>query len=198
MLLFTLLTFGGVLLVVTAAEAGGGNNSGHAHGSNGLRGLVSPHRMLLSLAAGGRHGSPTGNGATLLSALLYGTYAVQLKRDIPSEEAVPMPYLFGLLGLMTILIFTPWIAIFHMLKLESFSCQARQLWLRLSSMVCLAPFSPTCCWLAQCCSLRPLLRQSVSHFPFHLPWALTHCGIAATLDTTWSFEQSSCGWVLWA
>ena len=83
--LFTLLTFGGVLLVVTAAEAGGGNNSGHAHGSNGLlEGLVSPHRMLLEAGShGGRHGSPTwGNGATLLSALLYGTYAVQLKRDI--------------------------------------------------------------------------------------------------------------------
>ena len=123
-LLFTLLTFGGVLLVVTAAEAGGGNDSGHDHGSNDLlKGLISPHRMLLEAGSHGRrHGSPTwGNGATLLSALLYGTYAVQLKRDVPSEEAVPMPYLFGLLGLMTILIFTPCIAIFHMLKLESFS-----------------------------------------------------------------------------
>ena len=32
-----------------------------------------------------------GNGMALISALLYGLYAAQLKHEVPTEESLPMP-----------------------------------------------------------------------------------------------------------
>ena len=41
-----------------------------------------------------------GDGVALLSALAYGAYAVQVKHEVSSEAAMPMPWLFGLVGPM--------------------------------------------------------------------------------------------------
>jgi solute carrier family 35 protein F5 len=126
--LSTLLTFAGVLLVVAAAEEGGG-----ADGDDMLTGFLAPYRRLADRALAARGGlgghlgghassnARWGNGATLLSALLYGAFAAQLKYDVPTEDVIPVPYLFGLLGLLTFLLFMPCIAILHFLRLEYFS-----------------------------------------------------------------------------
>ena len=143
----TLLTFCGVLLVVAAAGAGeddgddmlealftldhrrllarllgggGGNgghrpSSGHAGFGNGGGGGSSES------AYSGGHGAGFGNGVTLLSALLYGAYAAQLKYDVPSEDSIPMHYLFGLFGLVTIALAAPCVAILHFVRLERFA-----------------------------------------------------------------------------
>ena len=95
-LLSTLLSFGGVLLVV---RSGGGGGPRDAVG-------VSPR---------------WGNAATLLSALLYGGYAAQIKREVPDESLVPMPYLFGLIGLCTCLLLAPCLPVLHALHIERFS-----------------------------------------------------------------------------
>ena len=49
-------------------------------------------------AHGESHDAP-GAALALGSAALYAAYAVQLKRWVPDESSLPMPYLFGLMGL---------------------------------------------------------------------------------------------------
>jgi solute carrier family 35 protein F5 len=100
-LLSTLLTFGGVLLVVLSS--------------------ASEQRPAAGGHGGGGGSSFWGNGATLLSSLLYGAYAAQLKHEVPKEERLPMPYLFGLIGAVCLVIFAPAIAVLHVTRIERFS-----------------------------------------------------------------------------
>ena len=55
-------------------------------------------RAVNSRAHGESHDAP-GAALALGSAALYAAYAVQLKRWVPDESSLPMPYLFGLMGL---------------------------------------------------------------------------------------------------
>lgn len=92
----TLLSFGGVLIVVRLGSVPGGA------ASSGL--------------------SPAwGNAAALLSALLYGGYAALLKRDCPDESVVPIPYLFGLIGLLTAVFCAAAIPVLHLMRIERFA-----------------------------------------------------------------------------
>jgi len=63
-------------------------------------------------------GSLVGHGVTLLSAVLYGGYAAQLKHEVPDEAVLPMPYLFGLIGLSTLLLYGVGLPLLHLLHLE--------------------------------------------------------------------------------
>lgn len=66
-----------------------------------------------------------GNAITLLSAVMYGGYAAQLKREVPDEASLPMPYLFGLIGLATSIITAVGLPIAHLLHLETFGLPSR-------------------------------------------------------------------------
>ena len=66
-----------------------------------------------------------GNVITLFSAMLYGGYATQLKRMVPSEQALPMPFLFGLIGLLNCCLFLPFFAILQYVRLEAFVLPTR-------------------------------------------------------------------------
>ena len=84
-----------------------------------------------------------GDGVALLSAITYGAYAVQVKLEVPSEShpiltlsltltltltlpqvpsesALPMPWLFGLVGLVCCLALWPCIVIAHLSGFELF------------------------------------------------------------------------------
>ena len=111
-LLSTLLTFCGVMLVVFASDDSEYRPLHHGH----HRGGSAPPDASNAL---------WGNGATLLSALLYGAYAAQLKHEVPSEEDIPMPYLFGLIGLVVTTVLLPLIPILHVLRLERFALPSR-------------------------------------------------------------------------
>jgi len=56
----------------------------------------------------------------LLSALCYGAYTVGLKKEVPSERAagVPLPFLFGLMGLSALLLAPLALALLHFMGAE--------------------------------------------------------------------------------
>ena len=69
----------------------------------------------------GKGDSPAlGNGAALLSAVLYGCYATQLKLELGGDDA-PMPFLFGLVGLINVFILLPFLPWLHFVGLERFA-----------------------------------------------------------------------------
>lgn len=61
------------------------------------------------------------NVLMLGSAVLYGLYAVILKRDVPSEKELPVPFLFGLIGLCSLWLALPLLTLLHVSHLERFS-----------------------------------------------------------------------------
>lgn len=122
----TVLTFCGVLLVVLASgpEADThpplqGHHGHHGSAYGGANGVAHDHDD----ADAPPHS--WGNAATLLSALVYGCYAAQLKHEVPDEQALPMPYLFGLIGLLLTICLLPCIPILHVLHIERFALPSR-------------------------------------------------------------------------
>jgi len=61
-----------------------------------------------------------GDALALLSALLYGIYAVFLKRRIADESRVNMPLFFGLVGLFNVVFLWPGFVILHFTGAEPF------------------------------------------------------------------------------
>ncbi|TKA78685.1 hypothetical protein B0A55_04497 [Friedmanniomyces simplex] len=61
-----------------------------------------------------------GDALALLSAVLYGIYAVFLKRRIADESRVNMPLFFGLVGLFNVLLLWPGFIILHLTGAETF------------------------------------------------------------------------------
>ena len=121
-LLSTLLTFAGVMLVVISS---GDDRRPLHHGRDGP--------VDASASAASRASGMWGNGSTLLSALLYGLYAAQLKLEVPDESAgPPMAYLFGLIGLVASLLLLPLIPVLHVLHVERFALPSRETMLALT------------------------------------------------------------------
>ena len=69
---------------------------------------------------GGAVAPAWGNAATLSSAFLYGGYAALLKRDASDEEELPMPFLFGLIGLVCAVMLAPLLLWLDLVGLERF------------------------------------------------------------------------------
>ncbi|KAK6416004.1 hypothetical protein LTR95_017510 [Oleoguttula sp. CCFEE 5521] len=61
-----------------------------------------------------------GDGLALLSAVLYGLYAVFMKSRIRDESRVNMPLFFGLVGLFNVLLLWPGFFVLHFTGVESF------------------------------------------------------------------------------
>ena len=91
-----------------------------------------------------------GDGVALLSAITYGAYAVQVKLEVPSESALPMPWLFGLVGLVCCLTLWPCIVIAHLSGFELFR------WPTKAAMLVI--------------TLNALVRAEPSPLPSPLPW----------------------------
>ncbi|KAL1521008.1 hypothetical protein AB1Y20_022565 [Prymnesium parvum] len=108
-LIAVLLTFCGVCIVVLSDE----------------RNHLPPSPLTSSPLAG--------DAITLLSAVLYGAYATRLKLKVPSELALPMPFLFGLMGLINACLFLPFIGILQHLRIESFVLPQRSALLVMTS-----------------------------------------------------------------
>lgn len=59
-----------------------------------------------------------GDGMALVSAVLYGIYAVMMKKRIGDERRISMPLFFGLVGLWNVLILWPGFFILHFTGVE--------------------------------------------------------------------------------
>jgi solute carrier family 35 protein F5 len=55
-----------------------------------------------------------------LSAILYGFYAVLMKKRIGDESKVSMPLFFGLVGLFNVILLWPGLVILHLTGVETF------------------------------------------------------------------------------
>jgi len=71
-----------------------------------------PHKTIEEIAIG--------DGMALFSALLYGVYAVFMKKRIGDESRVNMPLFFGLVGLFNVILLWPGFIILHITGIETF------------------------------------------------------------------------------
>ncbi|KAF2658941.1 hypothetical protein K491DRAFT_237795 [Lophiostoma macrostomum CBS 122681] len=62
-----------------------------------------------------------GDGMAFLSAVLYGFYAVFMKKRIGDESQVNMPLFFGLVGLFNVILLWPGLIILHVTHIEPFA-----------------------------------------------------------------------------
>jgi solute carrier family 35 protein F5 len=56
----------------------------------------------------------------IFSALLYGIYAIVMKKRIGDESRVNMPLFFGMVGLMNLLLLWPGFIFLHLAGIETF------------------------------------------------------------------------------
>lgn len=71
-----------------------------------------PHKTMKEIAVG--------DAMAFLSAVLYGLYAVVMKKRIGDESRVDMPLFFGLVGLFNVVIMWPGFLILHFSGIEQF------------------------------------------------------------------------------
>ncbi|KAH0151052.1 hypothetical protein KCU86_g21777, partial [Aureobasidium melanogenum] len=107
--IFTLRKLLGVLasllgvVLISSVDLFGNNDDG--------RGLF-PHKSARQVALG--------DAMALLSAVLYGIYAVLMKKRIGDERRISMPVFFGLVGLFNVLLLWPGFLILHFTGVEPF------------------------------------------------------------------------------
>lgn len=107
--IFTLRKLLGVLasllgvVLISSVDLFGNNDNG--------RGLF-PHKSARQVALG--------DAMALLSAVLYGIYAVLMKKRIGDERRISMPVFFGLVGLFNVLLLWPGFLILHFTGVEPF------------------------------------------------------------------------------
>lgn len=109
----------GVLIVVYGDGGGGGGHVDHHH----ALGNSAHHTLGRLLLAGGYVSSGRhwlGNMGMSLSAVCYGAYSVQLRREVPSERETPLPFLFGLMGLSALALSPPALLALHLCGAERF------------------------------------------------------------------------------
>lgn len=107
--IFTLRKLLGVLasllgvVLISSVDLFGDNDDG--------RGLF-PHKSARQVAVG--------DAMALLSAVLYGLYAVLMKERIGDERRISMPVFFGLVGLFNVILLWPGFLILHYTGVETF------------------------------------------------------------------------------
>jgi solute carrier family 35 protein F5 len=107
--IFTLRKLLGVLasllgvVLISSVDLFGDNDDG--------RGLF-PHKSARQVALG--------DAMALISAILYGIYAVLMKKRIGDERRISMPVFFGLVGLFNVILLWPGFLILHFTGVETF------------------------------------------------------------------------------
>jgi solute carrier family 35 protein F5 len=91
----------GIILISTVDLSGGSDEN---------RGSF-PHKTTGELAIG--------NAMAFISAVLYGVYAVVMKKRIGDESRVNMPLFFGLVGLFDVMLLWPFFIILHLMGIET-------------------------------------------------------------------------------
>lgn len=104
-LLGVLASLAGIILVSSVDLSGDSSDDDH-------RGSF-PQKSFREVAVG--------DILALLAAVMYGIYAVFMKKRIPDESAVNMPLFFGLVGLINVLLLWPGFFILHWTGIERFS-----------------------------------------------------------------------------
>ena len=107
--LATALSFLGIFAVVRF-----GGNGAHAVAAHTAAHGSSPAGAFAGVAP------RWGNGLALFSAVLYGLYACLLKREASKCDSLPVPYLFGLIGLSTSASLALCVPVLHAVRLERF------------------------------------------------------------------------------
>jgi solute carrier family 35 protein F5 len=67
-----------------------------------------------------------GDAMAFGSAIMYGIYAVVMKKRIGNEDRVNMPLFFGLVGLINVLFLWPGLIVLHFTRVEEFSLPPTQ------------------------------------------------------------------------
>lgn len=67
-----------------------------------------------------------GDAMAFGSAIMYGIYAVVMKKRIGNEDRVNMPLFFGLVGLINVLFLWPGLIVLHLTGVEEFSLPPTQ------------------------------------------------------------------------
>lgn len=101
-LLGVLASLAGIVLISTVDLSGSNDEN---------RGSF-PHKSVRQIALG--------DGMALVSALLYGIYAVMMKKRIGDERRISMPLFFGLVGVINVLLTWPGFLILHFTDVERF------------------------------------------------------------------------------
>ncbi len=92
----------GVAILVAGSSTGRRGGRGHDHDNASVRSSI------------------VGNAFVLLSAVGYGLYTVRLKQLEPEDKKVPLPLIFGLMGMLAAVFLWPLLAIAHVLHIEHF------------------------------------------------------------------------------
>jgi solute carrier family 35 protein F5 len=101
-LLGVLASLAGIMLI-SSVDFSGSNNEN--------RGTF-PHKSLKEVAVG--------DSMAFLSAILYGLYAVVMKKRMGNEARINMPMFFGMVGLLNLFIMWPGFLILHYTGIETF------------------------------------------------------------------------------
>ncbi|GAB7347154.1 hypothetical protein MBLNU459_g3273t1 [Dothideomycetes sp. NU459] len=101
-LLGVLASLAGIALISTVDLSGSNDES---------RGSF-PHKTVRQIALG--------DAMALVSAVLYGAYAVMMKKRIGDERRISMPLFFGLVGVFNVLLLWPGFIVLHFTGVEEF------------------------------------------------------------------------------
>jgi solute carrier family 35 protein F5 len=101
-LLGVLASLAGIMLISTVDFTGSNDEN---------RGTF-PHKTLKEVAVG--------DAMAFLSAILYGLYAVVMKKRMGNEARINMPMFFGMVGLLNLVIMWPGFVILHFTGIETF------------------------------------------------------------------------------
>lgn len=123
-LLGVLASLAGIVLISTVDLSGSSDEN---------RGSF-PHKSVRQIAIG--------DGMALLSALLYGVYAVMMKSRIGDERRISMPLFFGLVGAFNVCLTWPGFIILHFTGVEAFELPPTGRVLAIV-LVCLSPLDST-------------------------------------------------------
>jgi solute carrier family 35 protein F5 len=102
-LLGVLASLSGVMLISTVDFSGSNDEN---------RGTF-PHKTLKEVAVG--------DAMAFLSAILYGLYAVVMKKRMGNEARINMPMFFGMVGLLNLFLMWPGFVILHFTGIETFA-----------------------------------------------------------------------------
>ncbi|KAF2126678.1 hypothetical protein P153DRAFT_425191 [Dothidotthia symphoricarpi CBS 119687] len=108
-----------------------------------------PHKSPRELALG--------DTMAFVSAVLYGFYAVLMKKRIGDESRVNMPLFFGCVGLFNVLLLWPGLILLHMTGVERFSLPPTRKILTLVLVNSASSLVSDFCWAYAVCLTSPLI-----------------------------------------
>jgi solute carrier family 35 protein F5 len=137
--------------VAGSGGGGGGPGDDSVGGSGGMGGVGGsfPHKTARELAVG--------DALALIGAVIYGVYAVVLKKRIGSESRANLPLFFGLVGLFNALAMWPAFLFLHVTGVEPFELPPSRRVLTIILINSTSSMVSDFCWAAAMLLTSPLL-----------------------------------------